>query len=157
LALIQPIIEYVDNDRDKIIQVLLDSSDFISSYVDQYHLVREEDNLFAVFDEGLEILEVMSDEHEEIRFYTQILLTAITDKDKTAIKESLNTYRVVISEHIKKEEDILYPWIERNLSITQIKELNSKYIEIKINSPDIDENYRNIILKLEELLKNGIG
>ncbi|GAG81821.1 unnamed protein product, partial [marine sediment metagenome] len=64
--------------------------------------VREEDNLFTAFDESLAIFEIMFDEHEEIRFYARILLIAITDNDKTAIKESLNTYRVVISEHIKK-------------------------------------------------------
>ena len=152
LALIPAFIEYVDNDRDEILQLLFDSSDFISSYVDQYHQVREEDNLFAVFDESLEVFEIMFDEHEEIRFYAQILLTAITDNDKTAIKESLNTYRVVISEHIKKEEDVLYPWIERSITVAQIKELNSKYIEIEINTPNIDENYRDVIIKLETIL-----
>ena len=92
----------------------------------------------------------MSDEHEEIRFYAQILLIAITDNDKTAIKESFNTYRVVISEHIKKEEDVLYPWIERSITLAQIKEVNSKYIDIDKTSPNIDENYNNVILKLEE-------
>jgi len=157
LALIPTIIESVDNNREEILQLLRDSSDFTRSYVDQYHQVREDDNLFTVFDGGLEILEVMLDEHEEIRFYTQILLTAITDNDKTAIKESLNTYRVVLSEHIKKEEDILYPWIERSLTVTQIKDLNSEFIELDINSPNISENYRDVIIKLEKQLKNKIG
>ena len=157
LALIPAIIEYVDNDRDDIVQLLPDSSDFIRSYVDQYHQVREEDNLFAVFDESLEIFRIMFDEHEEIRFYAQILLTAIKDNDKTAIKESLNTYRVVISEHIKKEEDILYPWIERSITVAQINILNSKYIEIDKRTPNIDENYGNIIMKLEDQLQNKSG
>jgi len=157
LALIPAIIEYVDNDRDDIVQLLPDSSDFIRSYVDQYHQVREEDNLFAVFDESLEIFRIMFDEHEEIRFYAQILLTAIKDNDKTAIKESLNTYRVVISEHIKKEEDILYPWIERSITVALINNLNSKYIEIDKRTPNIDENYGNIIMKLEDQLQNKSG
>jgi len=157
LALIPIIIDYVENDKDKTRQILLDSRDFISSYVDRYHQVREEDNLFADFDESLEIFRIMFDEHEEIRFYAQILLIAITDNDKTAIKESLNTYRVVISEHIKKEEDILYPWIERSITIAQINNLNSKCIESDINSPNIAEIYRDLILKLENQLKNKIG
>ena len=157
LALIPAIIEYVANDKAEIMQLLLNCSDFVSSYIDQYHQVREEDNLFPVFDESLEILRIMSDEHEEIRFYAQILLTAITDNDKTAIKESLNMYRVVISEHIKKEENILYPWIGRSLTVAQIKELNSKYIELDINSPNITENYRDVIIKLETILAKAIN
>lgn len=157
LALIPTIIESVDNNREEILQLLRDSSDFTRLYVDQYHQVREEDNLFAVFDESLEIFRIMFDEHEEIRFYAQILLTAITDNDKTAIKESLNTYRVVISEHIKKEEDILYPWIERSITVALINNLNSKYIEIDKRTPNIDENYGNIIMKLEDQLQNKSG
>ena len=48
-------------------------------------------------------------------------------RDKAAIAEHLNAYRELLKEHIKKEDEILYPWMDRNLSDTQIGELFSEF------------------------------
>ena len=34
-----------------------------------------------------------------------------------------------MTEHIKKENEVLYPWIERGLSTTQVGELFAKFNE----------------------------
>ncbi|GAG81817.1 unnamed protein product [marine sediment metagenome] len=49
----------------------------------------------------------------------------------------------------------MYPWIERSITLAQSKELNSKYIDIDTTFPNIDENYNNVILKLEEQINAG--
>ncbi|MFX0012003.1 MAG: hemerythrin domain-containing protein, partial [Candidatus Hermodarchaeota archaeon] len=149
LILVPLVIETIKNNGAEITQILGYCRDFISKFIQDYHQLKEEDHLFSVLDKKLEILNNMYDEHEEIRFYARILLTAIGDNDNTAIKESLNTYQVVLSEHIKKEEEILYPWIERNLSDLQLNELSSEFLGFDTIHPNISQFYRDIISELE--------
>ncbi|MBY9008325.1 MAG: hypothetical protein KGD74_00505 [Candidatus Lokiarchaeota archaeon] len=106
LMLIPNIHDFLDKEQDEAVQILTVSSDFIYSYIDQYHQVKEEENIFNIFDQKLEILKTMADEHERIRFHSGILLDAIEDNIRGAIKESLNIYGVMISEHITKENEV---------------------------------------------------
>jgi len=152
LVLIPKIHDFLDKERDEVIQILSESSDFVSFYVDKYHQVKEEENIFNLLDQKLEILKTMADEHERIRFHAGILLDAIEDNVRTAIKESLNIYKVLLSEHIIKEEEVLFPWIERHLSAAQKNDLNLKFIELETESLILDEKYNALIEKLEELL-----
>jgi len=151
LVLIPKIHDFLDEEQDEVIQILSESSDFVSLYVDEYHQVKEEENIFNLLDQKLEILKTMADEHERIRFHTEILLDAIEDNVRTAIKESLNIYKVLISEHMIKEEKVLFPWIERHLSVAQKNDLNLKFIEFETESLVLDEKYNDLIEKLEEL------
>jgi hemerythrin-like domain-containing protein len=152
LALIPKIEDFLDKEQDEIIQILSDSSDFINLYVDKYHQIKEEENIFNILNQKLEILKIVADEHERIRFHVGILLDAIEGNDKGAIKESLNIYGIMISEHITKEDEVLFPWIERNLSTVQKNDLNLKFIELETESLVLDKKYDALIEKLEELL-----
>ncbi len=106
-----------------------DGIDFIRSYADKYHHAKEEEILFKYFDEDLDILRVMHEDHEQARGHVKAILEAIDRKDKAAIAKHLKAYRELLTEHIKKEDEILYPWMDKNLSITQIGELFSKFNE----------------------------
>ena len=152
LLLIPKIHDFLDEERDEVIQVLSESSDFVSLYVDKYHQVKEDEMIFNLLDQKLEILKTMADEHERIRFHEGILLDAIEDNVRTAIKESLNIYKVLVSEHISKEKEVLFPWIERRLSAVQKNDLNLKFIELETDSLVLDEKYNALIEKLEKLL-----
>jgi len=152
LVLIPKIHDFLDEEQDEVNQILSESSDFVSLYVNEYHQVKEEENIFNLLDQKLEILKTMADEHERIRFHSGILLDAIEDNVRTAIKESLNICKVLISEHIIKEEEVLFPWIERHLSTAQTNDLNLKFIELETESLVLDEKYNALIEKLEKLL-----
>ena len=152
LVLIPKIHDFLDEEQDEVIQILSESNNFVSLYIDEYHQVKEEENIFNILDQKLEILKTIADEHERIRFHTGILFDAIEDNVRTAIKESLNIYKVLISEHINKEEEVLFPWIERHLSAVQKNDLNLKFIELETESLVIDEKYNALIEKLEEML-----
>ena len=152
LLLIPKIHDFLDEEQDEVIQILSESSDFISVYIDEYHQVKEEGKIFNLLNQKLEILKIMADEHERIRFHAGILLDAIEDNVRTAIKESLNIYKVLITEHIIKEEEVLFPWIERHLSAAQKNDLNLKFIELETESFVLDEKFNALIEKLEELL-----
>jgi len=150
LLLIPKIHDFLDEEQEEVIQILSESSDFVSFYIDKYHQVKEEKYIFSVLDQKLEILKTMADEHERIRFHAGILFDAIGDNVRTAIKESLNIYKVLLSEHIIKEEEVLFPWIERHLSAAQKNDLNLKFIELETESLILDEKYNALIEKLEE-------
>ncbi len=127
VALIPEVINNLDVDSEEGRQLLLDGVDFIRSYADKYHHAKEEEVLFKYFDEDLDILKVMHEDHERGRSHVRAILEALERRDKTAIAEHLNAYRELLTEHIKKEDEILYPWMDRNLSVTQIGELFSEF------------------------------
>ncbi len=127
VALIPEVLNNLDVDSEEGRQILLDGVDFIRSYADKYHHAKEEEILFKYFDEDLDILKVMHEDHERGRSHVRAILEALERKDKAAIAEHLNAYRELLKEHIKKEDEILYPWMDRNLSDTQIGELFSEF------------------------------
>ena len=127
VALIPEVINNLDVDSEEGRQLLLDGVDFIRSYADKYHHAKEEEVLFKYFDEDLDILKVMHEDHERGRSHVRSILEALERRDKATIAEHLNAYRELLKEHIKKEDDILYPWMDRNLSDTQIGELFSEF------------------------------
>ena len=127
IALIPEILKNLDVDSEEGRQLLLDGVDFIRSYADRYHHAKEEEILFGYFDKGLDIIEVMLEDHEQGRSHVRAIIEALEKKDKEAIAKHLTAYSELLTEHIKKEDEILYPWMEMNLSITQIGELFSKF------------------------------
>lgn len=129
IALIPQMIGNLDLKSPEDRQLISDGIDFIRSYADKYHHAKEEEILFKYFDENLDIIKTMRSDHEAARNHVKAILEALKNKDKEAIIEHLNGYRELLTEHIKKEDEILYPWIDRNLSITQVGELFTKFAE----------------------------
>ena len=152
VAIIPKIIEYLDMDSDDSKQLLFDSIEFIQLHADKYHHAKEENEIFKYFDENIEILKTIIEDHEKIRFYVRILIFATEENDKAAIAENLHIYRELITDHIIREEEILYPWIDRNLTLTQIGEIFSRFNEIDKVFQNAPERYKEFIEKLEEKL-----
>ena len=127
VALIPKVIKNLEVESEEGRQLILDGVDFIRSYADKYHHAKEEEILFKYFDEDLDILKVMHEDHNQARSHVKAILEALDRKDKAAIAENFNAYGDLLNEHIKKEDEILYPWMDKNLSVTQIGELFSKF------------------------------
>ncbi len=106
-----------------------DSVYFIRNYADKFHHAKEEEILFKYFDDGLDIIKVMRDDHEKARAYAGQISGALADKDAAAAAGRLEAYAELLSGHIRKEDEILYPWMDRNLSTTQIGEIFSAFNE----------------------------
>lgn len=149
VAVIPRIIEYLDIESSDSKQLLIDGIEFIQLHADKFHHAKEENELFKYFDENLEILRAIIDDHEKIRFYVRILIFATEENDKAAIAENLYIYRELITDHIIREEEILYPWIDKNLTLTQIGEIFSRFNEIDKAFQDALKRYKNFIEKLE--------
>jgi hemerythrin-like domain-containing protein len=153
VALIPEVIKNLDLESEEGGQLILDGVDFIRTYADKYHHAKEEEILFKYFDETLDILKVIQEDHTQARGHVKATLEARERKDKAAIAEHLTAYAELLTEHIKKEDEILYPWMDRNLSITQIGELFSKFDETDEQMGDSPTKYEAFINNVEEKIK----
>ncbi|MEI6807958.1 MAG: hypothetical protein WCN95_04490, partial [bacterium] len=61
----------------------------------------------------------------------------------------LSAYRELLTEHIKKEDEILYPWLDRQLSDSQIGRLYSAFSEVDVKFADTCRRCEEIVAKLE--------
>jgi len=144
------IVKNIDVDAKKGRRLIIDAVDFIRFYADKYHHAKEEEILFKYFDENLDILTVIHEDHKQARSHVKAILEALDRKDRVAIAEHLNAYAELLTEHIKKEDEILYPWMDRNLSITQIGELFSRFNETDQQMGDSPSEYEAFINTLED-------
>lgn len=152
-ALIPKIIESLDLQSVESLQTLQNGIKFIREFADKFHHAKEEDVLFKYFDSNLEILNVMHMDHETVRALVRELLTAIENKDNEIIKRNLLKYREILLEHIKKEDEILYPWMDNNLNIRQKDELFSEFDAISLKFQGLSIQHEEFILNLEKKFK----
>jgi len=129
LSLIPKILKNFNLKSDEDKRIILEGVDFIRSYADRFHHDKEEEILFGYFDKNLEIIKTMLSEHDTARADVRAILDAIEKEDKAKVIEHLNSYKELLSEHIKKEDEILYPWMGRNLNITQIGNLFAEFLK----------------------------
>ena len=151
LALIPSIVEYTETsikvDKDLILRCV----DFIRTYADKYHHMKEEDILLKYVDEKAEIIQVMHKDHDTGRGYVRQAVEGAEKNNKTQVKENLLAYRDLLTQHIKKEDEILYPWIDRQLSTTQVGEMFRKCNEADASVGDeLPKKYERFIIELEE-------
>jgi hemerythrin-like domain-containing protein len=152
---IPKVIENLDVGSEEGQQLIRNCVNFIRFYADKYHHAKEEEILFKYFDENLDILKVIHQDHEIARACVRAILEGLDRKDKNAITENLATYYELLTEHMKKEDEILYPWMDRNLSITQIGELFSKFNEVdETSDKGVIDGCKKFVEELEVKMKN---
>ena len=137
--------------------------DFIKNFADKYHHLKEEDVLFMEMEkrgmprEGGPI-GVMLHEHDEgrkcIKHATEAVEQYIAGNVKAfeSIRENLLNYCNLLTNHIYKENNILYPMAERFLPV-EIQLAMSVDFE-RANATTVGDEYHNKYLKLvDELSK----
>jgi len=155
LALIPQILENADLETEPGRELVRLCVDFIRNYADRYHHAKEEDILFKYFPPGLDILQVMHKEHDSGRAHVRAVLEGVEKGDRSAVVENLLAYRDLLTEHIKKEDEILYPWMDRSFTTSQVGELFSRFGEVDGSFGDTGEKYREFIESLEEKFCRG--
>ena len=150
LALIPRITENLELESPGSRELVLGVVDFIRNFADKYHHAKEEDILFKYFDDNLDIIKAMHQDHDTGRGHVRAIVEATGTRDAETVGEHLAAYRELLTEHIKKEDEILYPWMDRILSTTQIGKLYSQFNEADEKLPDSAEKYGDFIRTLEE-------
>jgi hemerythrin-like domain-containing protein len=151
LALIPDVCDSVNADLESNRETILHSVEFIRQFADKFHHAKEEDILFAYAKGNTDIISVMLEDHKKGRYYVKSVLLGLETGDASFITYSLKHYRELLSEHIKKEDEILYPWIEKGMSAIQIDELQDKFDETDLKfGSDFYDKWENFVHSLEK-------
>ncbi|NLP01389.1 MAG: hypothetical protein GX089_02760 [Fibrobacter sp.] len=116
--------------------------DFIRNYADAFHHAKEEKILFGYFDSDSDIIKSFITEHETGREYVREARRSLEKDDWVSLEKNLTAYRDLLTEHIKKEDEILYPWMNRSLSDTQIGQLFSRFQDVNAEFSSVTGEYR---------------
>lgn len=149
LTLIPKVIENLDLESEEGLEIINNGIDFIRNFADKYHHAKEEEEAFKYFDENFDMIKVIRNDHIKVRGHVKLMLEAIESKDKKKLAEQLGFYSEILPEHIKKEDEILYPWMDRNLTTNQIGQLYSRFNEIDKDYGDAPQRHRKFIKDLE--------
>jgi len=146
-------------------EVFTKAVDFIRTFADRCHHGKEEDTLFPKIEKRVPKeggpTGVMRLEHDQGRSYVRGLAEA-SEKyargDKTvrqAIIENARGYTDLLSQHIPKEDNILYPLADQICGPAEQKELLEKFEEIERDRIGEGKHhaYLNMISDLENQLK----
>ena len=93
----------------------------------------------------------MHENHESARNHVKEILSGLEKKKESSVKKHLLEYRDLLTEHIKKEDEILYPWMDRNLGDKQVGELFSRFYDVDGEFPDAFKKYNSLVKGLEEI------
>ncbi|MEK7448792.1 MAG: hemerythrin domain-containing protein [Planctomycetota bacterium] len=148
IALIPAVIKNMNLESPEGRQLIMDGVDFIRSYADKYHHAKEEDILFKYFDANLDIIKVMYEDHETGRAHVRAIVEGVNKKDKKSVAEHLLAYQELLTGHIKKEDEILYPWLDRQLTTTQIGEMFAKFNETDLKFGQAPKKYEEFVNKI---------
>ncbi len=152
LSKIQFLIKELEETPENGRELVKKGVDFIRSYADKFHHAKEEDILFKYFDENLDILKVMHEDHEAGRGYVRKIVEGLENENSKMISENLQRYKDLLTEHIKKEDEILYPWLDKNLTTNQVGELFSKFQEVKKQFGDKPKEYEEFVQNLQNII-----
>ena len=111
-------------------QLIREAVGFIGAYADRFHHAKEEDILFGHFDENAEIFRVMLDDHGTARSYVAAIRAGVEDEDDETVVSNLHAYAALLTEHIRKEDEVLFPWMDRNLTTRQVGELHAQFADV---------------------------
>lgn len=153
IALIPCLVETLDVNTDEGRKLVTDSIEFIRSYADSFHHAKEENILFKYFDEDSEIIQSMHEDHQNARNHVKAILEGVENRDNEGVVEHLQGYQDLLKDHIKKENEILYPWMDRSMTPDQLEEMNSSFIDVAQEFGNAPNRYRELVERLEERFK----
>lgn len=143
--------------------------EFIQVFADKCHHGKEEDLLFPAmasvgFPRDRGPVCVMLIEHKEGRGYVKEMKEGIADykagkmESASKIAENARNYAALLSQHIEKEDNVLYPMADANLSEAKQKELEKGFerVENEIVGRGKHEEFHRLLHRLKEtyLLEN---
>lgn len=143
---------------------LYEMADFVKYYADEHHHNKEEKFLFKAMEEhlgalGQKLIRVgMLVEHDFGRLYMSELREALRkfeegdEESKLDIIANMISYTHLLERHISKENEVVYPFGEKQLSKEILDEVHEKTeaYEREATSKGIQEKYEMLLKRLEE-------
>ena len=131
LALVAPVAAALRSGETGAVEAARAGIEFLRGYADRFHHAKEEDALFACFDAGLEIVKSMRAEHEAARGRVREASEALDAGDGGRAASSLEAHGELLSEHIRKEDDILFPWMDGKLGTGDVGRLFGAFASVE--------------------------
>jgi len=150
LALIPEVLPRLDLKSEDDRQLVRDGVDFIRSYADKFHHAKEEDILFKYFDDNLDMVKVMCEDHKTARNHVKAIVEGLEVKDRQTVVHHLSAYRDLLSQHIKREDEIMLPWMDKQLSVSQVGEMFSRFLEVEDRMDSCQQRYEDFISRVEK-------
>ncbi len=137
--------------------------DFLKNFADKCHHGKEEQLLFKkMIERGVsgEVgpIAVMMREHQDGRAHVQTMDRLTKSKMSKDVKEGLirssRAYVDLLSRHIQKEDNMLYPLADQVLDEEDQKELEKGFEEVeqKVMGPGVHERYHKLLEEWEAKL-----
>ena len=152
------------NDETKVnLQHVEEIIDFVQNFADKYHHLKEEDVLFMELEkhgmprEGGPV-GVMLSEHDEGRNYIKHAAKAVIEYKEgntdalTDIESNLLNFCTLLTNHIAKENNILYPMAERMLPESILETMSQDFEEA--NLATTNNEYHDKYLKMVDELSS---
>jgi len=144
-------------------ELYVDAVDFLKNFADKCHHTKEEKLLFEkMMERGVsgEVgpIAVMMREHQDGRGHVKSLEKLSKEKMSKTTREGLikssRAYVDLLSKHIQKEDNVLYPLANQILDKEDQKELEKGFEEVeeKVMGPGVHEKYHHMIEEWEEKL-----
>ncbi|TET53898.1 MAG: hypothetical protein E3J54_03200 [Actinobacteria bacterium] len=151
---ISRLIEVLKNASKKLIkgesidpQIFIKGGSFITQYMEQKHHGKEEKMFDAMmndygFEKDKEPLRTFLIEHDQARSYTRALRQAAyqldhkDNKSKEAVLHQASSYILLLTHHIRNEDNNLFPLADSKFSQETNKELLKQFIEFDKNFPE---------------------
>ncbi len=152
LRVLPALLNETDAGRSDLDVVLEECISFIREYADAFHHAKEEKILFAYFDANSEIISSFMAEHDLGRGHVVAARGALAAHGMPQVKASLLAYRTLLAEHIRKEDEILYPWMNRTLLDNQVGRLYAEFAAVNARYSDKAKHYAAWIARLEQSL-----
>ncbi|MCL4370679.1 MAG: hemerythrin domain-containing protein [Chloroflexi bacterium] len=140
--------------------LLEETVDFIRNFADACHHAKEEGVLFMAMEaRGLPRqggpTGVMLLEHEQGRAFVRGLAEAVSRykagdaSAKQTIIENATGYADLLTQHIQKEDTVLYPMADRILGPAEHHELIKRFEAVEAERPGAHEKYHALVHELE--------
>lgn len=137
--------------------------DYIRVYADTHHHGKEEKFMFKKMQQNLGkmgenlITHGMLVEHDMGRLYMHDLEEALERVKQGDAESTLDvianaiSYTHLLERHIKKEDELIYPFGEKNLSAEDMEEVNKLTSEFENNAMEqgTQQHYQNVLERLE--------
>jgi hemerythrin-like domain-containing protein len=151
----------LENGQDVDSEFYVDAVDFLKNFADKCHHTKEEKLLFEkMMERGVsgEVgpIAVMMREHQDGRAHVKSLDKLSKGNMSKATREGLikssRAYVDLLSKHIQKEDNVLYPLANQILDKEDQKELEKDFekVEKEVMGPGVHERYHKMIEQWEQ-------
>jgi hemerythrin-like domain-containing protein len=159
----------LESGSDADVNVLTDVIDFFRMFVDKNHHAKEEDALFPTLERRAVnpaecTIQSLKNEHEQSRILTTTLSDATGQykngdpKAKSKISATIRSSIDLFSDHVWRENILLFPTAEKALQEAELDEVTRSYYEIeKRLGTDFLSKYELLVDALEKTTGVGNG